>query len=62
MSMWTAEPAAPASSLQSLFAREYAPSRVSEAGQAWRGYEAAILAPPTARAAHGLPRLVGSGA
>ncbi len=50
MGNWQAEPVAPAPSLQSLFAREYAPSRVSEAGQMWRGYEAAMLAPPTARA------------
>ncbi|MEO6715934.1 MAG: DNA mismatch repair endonuclease MutL, partial [Novosphingobium sp.] len=50
MSNWTSEPVALAPSLHTLFAREYAPSRVSEAGQAWRGYEAAILALPTARA------------
>jgi len=50
MGNWTSEPITPTPSLISLFAREYAPSRVSEAGQAWRGYEAAILAPPTARA------------
>jgi DNA mismatch repair protein MutL len=53
MGNWQAEPIAPAQpSLGALFAREYsAPSsRVAEAGQAWRGYEAAIMAPPSARA------------
>ena len=53
MGNWQAEPIAPAqSSLGALFAREYsAPaSRVAEAGPAWRGYEAAIMAPPSARA------------
>ena len=54
MGNWTSEPISPSptsvSGLQSLFAREYAPSRVSEAGQAWRGYEASILAPPAAKA------------
>ena len=53
MGNWQAEPIAPAqSSLGALFAREYsAPaSRVAEAGAAWRGYEAAIMAPPSARA------------
>jgi DNA mismatch repair protein MutL len=46
MGNWQVEPAAPAPALQSLFAREYsAPqSRVTEAGTAWRGYEAAVLA------------------
>jgi len=51
----TPSPAAPA--LGSLFAREYsAPrtylgrSRVSEAGTAWRSYEAEIMAEPSARA------------
>ena len=48
MANWQVEPVreqAPA--LGSLFAREYgrAPSRVSDAGQAWRGYEAGLLAP-----------------
>ena len=53
MGNWQAEPIAPAQSpLGALFAREYsAPaSRVAEAGAAWRGYEAAIMAPPSARA------------
>jgi DNA mismatch repair protein MutL len=49
---WQSEPlepaAAPAPALSSLFAREY--GRVSEAGSAWRGYEAAVMAPPAARA------------
>ncbi len=49
MGSWQAEPIAPAApALASLFAREH--SRVSETGRAWRGYEAAIMAPPTARA------------
>jgi DNA mismatch repair protein MutL len=55
MDKWQVEPlapAAPAPSLGSLFAREYsAPaSRVSEAGAAWRAYEAEVMAPPAARA------------
>ena len=53
MGNWQAEPIAPAQpSLGALFAREYSapPSRVAEAGQAWRGYEAAIMAPPSAKA------------
>ncbi len=56
MASWQAEPiarqpeAAPA--LGSLFAREYSPASagVREAGQVWRGYEAAVMAPPAARA------------
>ncbi len=48
---WQSEPySAPAPSLQSLFAREHSAPRLNEAGQAWRGYEAAIMAPPSARA------------
>ena len=54
MAHWQSEPLAPspAATLQSLFAREYsAPqARVREAGQTWRGYETAILAPPSGRA------------
>lgn len=63
MAAWQVEPSmpareAPAPSLGSLFAREYAPAstgwgsapRLTEAGQAWRGHEAAIMAPPAARA------------
>src|SRR3546814_6391901 len=45
------------SDLGSLFAREYAapqtrlhPSRVSDAGAAWRSYEAEVMAEPAARA------------
>ncbi|MDE2435065.1 MAG: DNA mismatch repair endonuclease MutL [Sphingomonadales bacterium] len=49
MGNWQAEPIArapePASSLGSLFAREYASSGVREASRTWRGYEQAILAP-----------------
>jgi DNA mismatch repair protein MutL len=53
MARWQAEPVAPpparspAPSLGALFARDTSrpASRVSEAGAAWRGYEAAVLAP-----------------
>ncbi len=45
MGNWQAEPIAPAASLQSLFAREHSAPRLNEAGQVWRGYESAILAP-----------------
>lgn len=52
MANWRAEPVAarppaPPPSLGSLFAREHSrpQSRVSEAGQVWRGYEAALMAP-----------------
>ena len=52
MANWQSEPlepaAAPAPALSSLFSREY--GRVSEAGSAWRGYEAAVMAPLAARA------------
>ncbi|WP_159975649.1 MULTISPECIES: DNA mismatch repair endonuclease MutL [unclassified Novosphingobium] len=59
MNMWQVEPTkpTPAPSLGSLFAREYggAPqryesSRVSEAGTAWRSYEAEVMAQPSSRA------------
>jgi len=63
MNMWQVEPLTPAApSLGSLFAREYGaspsrfdapryePSRVSEAGAAWRSYEEEVMAPPSARA------------
>ncbi|MCT2400752.1 DNA mismatch repair endonuclease MutL [Novosphingobium mangrovi (ex Huang et al. 2023)] len=62
MGNWQVEPAAPAAappapSLGSLFAREYsapktrfADARVSEAGAAWRSYEAGVMAEPAARA------------
>lgn len=55
MAAWQAEPIAPVQpALASLFARQYAPTpspsytpnRVSEAGAAWRGYEAEVMAPP----------------
>jgi DNA mismatch repair protein MutL len=51
MRAWQAEPIAPAVPPQSnlFFSSQPAP-RVSEAGQAWRGYEAAMMAPPAARA------------
>jgi len=47
MAAWTSEPIAPSAPVPSLFARQYAPSpnRVSEAGAAWRGYEAQVMAP-----------------
>lgn len=52
MAQWQVEPVRPEPTLGSLFAREYsAPqSRVSDAGQTWRGYEEAVMAPPMARA------------
>jgi len=56
MARWQSEPAidraAPAPSLGSLFARQYAPtpSRVSEAGQTWRGYEQNVMLAPAGRA------------
>jgi DNA mismatch repair protein MutL len=59
MNMWQVEPVAPARapSIGSLFAREYSaprgdyqPSRVSEAGAAWRSYETEVMAQPAARA------------
>ncbi|WP_421838710.1 DNA mismatch repair endonuclease MutL [Novosphingobium sp.] len=51
MRAWQAEPIAPAMPPQTnlFFSSQPAP-RVSEAGQAWRGYEAAMMAPPAARA------------
>ncbi|MBT0669026.1 DNA mismatch repair endonuclease MutL [Novosphingobium profundi] len=65
MGNWQVEPLAvprptePAPSLGSLFAREYAPertsfpnssSRVSESAEAWRAYEAEVMAQPSGRA------------
>lgn len=54
MSAWQVEPASPspAPALASLFAREFSPpqGRVSDAGQAWRGYEQTLMAPPSGRA------------
>lgn len=61
MNMWQVEPVAPrapepAPALGSLFAREYAPTprpaapRLSEAGTAWRSYEAEVMAEPSGRA------------
>jgi DNA mismatch repair protein MutL len=50
MRAWQAEPLAPAAPPQTNLFWQPAPSRVSEAGQAWRGYEAAVMAPPAARA------------
>lgn len=51
MAKWQVEPVAPA--LSTLFTgRDWSapPSRVSEAGQAWKGYEQAVMAPPAGRA------------
>ncbi|GHC93588.1 DNA mismatch repair endonuclease MutL [Novosphingobium pokkalii] len=59
MRAWQAEPVAPLftplpapepTRQGSIFAPSYQPPRVSEAGQAWRGYEASVMAPPVARA------------
>jgi len=54
MGAWQVEPIAPAPApaLTSLFAREYSQprDRVSDPGQAWRGYEQTVMAPPSARA------------
>lgn len=62
MGNWQVEPVVPgpgqpSPSLGSLFARQYSQpdgrgldSRVSEAGAAWRAYEAEVMAPPAARA------------
>jgi DNA mismatch repair protein MutL len=56
MGNWQAEPISPpAPALQSLFAREY--SGVREAPQSWRGYEAAIMDSPAARAEVAEPTL-----
>ena len=50
MANWQVEPMAPATGpSRNLFSLE-GPSRVSEAGQAWRGYEQAVMAPPAAKA------------
>lgn len=54
MAAWQVEPVAPAPApaLTSLFAREYSQprERVSDAGQAWRGYEQSLMTAPAARA------------
>lgn len=55
MAKWQAEPIEPPpkpGSLQSLFGRDHSrtESRVSEAGQAWRGYEEQIMAQPAGMA------------
>ncbi|KUR71024.1 DNA mismatch repair protein MutL [Novosphingobium fuchskuhlense] len=55
MQAWQAEPIAPLpppgpAPQSNLFWQSREPARVSEAGQAWRGYEAAVMAPPAARA------------
>ena len=54
MANWQAEPitrqAEPAPTLSSLFAREYSAPRVHDANVAWRGEQAAPLAPPSGRA------------
>jgi DNA mismatch repair protein MutL len=49
MSLWQAEPvAARAYATASLF--DPAANRLSEAGRTWRGYEASVMTPPSARA------------
>ena len=53
MQAWQAEPIAPmpvAAPQSNLFWQHREPARVSEAGQVWRGYEVALMAPPAARA------------
>lgn len=54
MAAWQAEPIVPSpspGSQASMFSQQWHPEpRVSEAGQAWRGYEQSVLAPPQARA------------
>lgn len=55
MAAWQAEPLAPppppGEYQASIFSQPWRPeTRVSDAGQAWRGYEHALMAPPTARA------------
>lgn len=53
MQAWQAEPIAPmpvVAPQSNLFWQHREPARVSEAGRAWRGYEAALMAPPAARA------------
>lgn len=53
MQAWQSEPIVPAPMLPSqsaFFASAPPPSRLSEAGAAWRAHEAAIMAPPQARA------------
>lgn len=54
MAAWQAEPIVPSPSpgaQGSMFSQQWRPEpRVSEAGQAWRGYEQSVLAPPQARA------------
>jgi DNA mismatch repair protein MutL len=59
MANWQVEPLAPepvrpAPAVSSMFAN-FSGSRVSEAGQAWRGYEQAVMAPPVARAEAAAP-------
>ncbi|MBB3861002.1 DNA mismatch repair protein MutL [Novosphingobium hassiacum] len=50
MAAWQAEPVAP-SPQGNIFAQQWRPeARVSDAGQAWRGYEQAVMAPLAGRA------------
>ena len=57
MSNWQVEPISPppAPASRSLFAGFDAPSRLNEAGAVWRGYEAAVMAPPAAKAEEATP-------
>ena len=50
MRAWQAEPLAPTPAPQAPLLWQNLAPRLSEAGQAWRGYEAAVMAPPEARA------------
>ena len=48
MQAWQVEPVV--DTQNNLFARTYTAPRLGEAGTAWRGYEAAVMAPPSSRA------------
>jgi DNA mismatch repair protein MutL len=50
MRAWQAEPLAPTPAPQAPLLWQNLAPRLSEAGQAWRGYEEAVMAPPEARA------------
>lgn len=59
MARWQSEPASPAQSLHSLFTgRDWSASqaRVSEAGQAWRSYEAGLMTRPQGRPGEAEPQ------
>ncbi len=48
MGLWQAEPMAPSPPAATLFSSSA--NRLSEAGRVWRGFEAEVMAPPSARA------------